>query len=57
MNPEKIKVTALCTLKTTGRKLYFTLEKKLQDVYELHIGDILKVEILEVHRKKQETEE
>jgi hypothetical protein len=54
MNPERIKVTALCPLKTTGRKLYFTLDKKLQDVYDLHIGDTLKVDILEVHRKPKE---
>lgn len=56
MNPEKIKVTALCPLKTTGRKLYFSLDKKLQEIYDLRIGDCLKVEILEVHRKPK-TEE
>jgi hypothetical protein len=56
MNPEKIKISALCTLKTTGRKLYFSLDKKLQEIYDLKIGDTLKVEILEVHRKPKEEE-
>lgn len=56
MNPEKIRVTALCSLKTTGRKLYFSLDKKLAEVYDLHIGDTLKVEVLEVHRKPKNEE-
>ena len=56
MESEKIGVTAVSELKTTGRKLYFSLEKKVAEVYDLRIGDTLKVQIVSVFRKPKEEE-
>lgn len=51
---EKIGIVGLFEVKSTGRRHYIRLEKKVTESYDIKIGDVLKVEILEVRRKPQE---
>jgi len=51
---EKIGIVALFEVKSTGRRHYIKLDKKVTDSYEIKVGDVLKVEILEVRRKAGE---
>lgn len=51
LSTEKIGVTQLAEVKTTGRRHYIRLDPKVVLSYDLKIGDLLKVEILEVRRK------
>jgi hypothetical protein len=56
LEAKKIGVTDLAELKHSGRAYYITVPRKLVETYELGIGDILKIEILEVHKKPREQE-
>jgi hypothetical protein len=54
LESEKIRVTVLSPLRTTGRKLYVSLDPKISQVFDLKIGDILKLELVSVFRKPKE---
>ena len=51
---EKIGLVGLYTVKQSKRRKYITLDPKTVEAYDVQIGDVLKVEILEVRRKPKE---
>jgi len=56
MESEKIGLTDLFQIKRSARGCYVTIPKQVIETYELKTGDILKMEIIEVHRKPKEEE-
>jgi len=54
MEAKKIGVTDLAELKHSGRRYYIRVPPKLVEIYELVVGDMLKIEIIEVHKKPRE---
>lgn len=53
---QKIGIVMLAEVKTTGRRHYVRLDPKVIERYGIKIGDVLKLEILEVARKPREKE-
>jgi len=52
---EKIGTVGLFEVKRSRRRHYITLDPKTVEAYDIKIGDVLKVEILEVRRRQQES--
>ncbi len=55
--PDKIGLRILAKLKTTGRRKYIALQNDVAEVYELRIGDTLKVDLIEVFRTAKTAED
>lgn len=53
---EKIKCSIVGVLRTTGRRNYIQIPPMISQTYQLKIGDVVKLELLEVFRKKPEEE-
>jgi hypothetical protein len=51
---DKIGVTSLARVKSTGKRHYVRLDPELVRAYGIKIGDVLKFQVIEVHRQEQE---
>jgi hypothetical protein len=54
---EKIGVTQLSKVKTTGKRYYVSLDRKIVEVYGVNVGDTLLIDVKELFRKPPEEED
>ena len=53
---EKIGVAQLAKVKTTGKRYYVSLDKKIVEVYHIDVGDMLLIDVRELFRQPYEEE-